>query len=673
MPTFKEEQKDPTSQYNPTQEEQETISHIKATYESYKEQTDKLRDDWKEIYEVWKLHLDDSEYPWRSKLVIPVLFWSIETLAPKLLSSSPTLNAKAVGEEDELKADFVAKFLDFQWRNTMDMRRRLNAMVKSMLAYGVGIAKIYWKTDTINIENTKTTKGKQKKVKKEKKVIYDDPMFEVKSLFDVYLDPKVSDLQDSEYVIDYFEKSKKELTAQKDIYKNLDKVVGTTDTSLNSDNLTTSRSVDFVDLASSQGGPEKVRCIEAWSRDRVVTLADIDAAPVIIRDIPNPYQHGRKPFISMHCYDSPEFSRFYTQGIGSVLKDLQTGINTTANQTIDNINLIINKMYKIRRGSNLDRKQLISRPGGFIEVDDLREDLEELKTTNISSSAQFLMEQFMGWAQNTSGATDLLRGMGGTSTATGLSIEDKNANSRMSILQGNVEDAINKAGKMILSLDQQYIQNTRTIRIFDEDIREDVFIKFGEKELDGEFDIEINSDSTVQTSKEVMNKQLLDGIQIFGNDPSFGLKKSNASKLWFKNAGFTDLNEIVKTDNELKDESRAAEQAESQAQAGPPEDKRAIQIATEENERLAAGERVPPYPQPTPDHVQVHMPLQELPNASEHIQAEMDIIEGGGVPTQGQGPPPQEGQGQAPPAPDTGAGLTMEDQVRSAFAPVTQR
>lgn len=568
---MKAEKQTPT--YTPSEKDKQTVKHVMSVFESYKKQSEQYRDDWEKIYEGWRLHLRSNDYPWRSKVYIPLMFWTIETIAPKLLSDNPTISAKAVGEEDELKAEFISKFLDQQFRRTMKMRSKLLTTVKSMLAYGRGIAKVYWETKTVG-GGKKAIKGQ----KNTKRVVYDDPIYEPKSIFDVYVDPKVDHIQESEWVIDYYEKSYNELMKQDDIYKNLKYVKGFEGLSLKDDNNRTQSSVDHLDLSSSASGPKKVKCIEAWCSDKVVTIADIDQEPVLLREMPNPYKHGMKPFVSLKCFDSPEAQRFYTQGFGHILKDIQAGINTTANQTIDNANLVINKMYAIRRGANIDRKQLIARPGGMVEVDDLS-DIKEMRTSDISGSSKYLMDQFLYWAQNTTGATDLLRGLSSSATATGLSIQDKNAQSRLTILQANVEEFISEIGKMILDLDQQYIQNTRSIRIFDEQFREEFYILFSEGSLDGEFDIEIESDSTVNIDKAVLNKQLLDSISLFGADPSFGLDKKAVARRWYKNAGFSDIDELLPQKEE--------EQPENTQEAPLPEQGRAEGIELQDQVRSA--------------------------------------------------------------------------------------
>ena len=643
-----------TPVYQPTDEESTLISSVIETYEAYADQTQGLRSDWEDIYKAWQLYLDDSKYPWRSKLYVPLLMWTIETITPRLISNYPSISAKGVEKEDDVKGKFISKFLDFQFRNTMDMRKKLMQATKSMLLYGVGIGKITWETRTREYQKKKKFLKVLKYQKKVKETLYDDPVFEPCSIFDIYTDPKSPTLAESEWVIQRFEMNLSELKKKTKIYENLEYVTAA-DTLNENDGGETSSTLDSVDLSSSsKSGSKKVVLLEAWSNDRVVTIANPDNGGVLLRDMENPYEHGMKPFIEMHCFDSPEPNRFYTPGVGTVVIDLQHGLNTTANQMIDNINLSINKMFKMRRGANINRAELVTRPGGVIQVDDLQ-DLQEFQVQSIDTSAKYLLDTYLYWAQNTTGATDLARGLDVRGTATEASIQDKNTNTRFSLLQTAVSEFIAQAGKMILKLDQQYIQNTRTIRIFDDEWRKDVYIYFGEGELDGDFDLEVQADSTVLMDKAVMNKQLLDSFGIFGRDPEVRLNKQEAAKRWYENAGFNDVDSLF-----------MEEQTQPQGQPGIPQGapqqggEDLVALAEQENQRMLQGEELPPTEGATPEHTQVHAQMQDNPIIAKHMDGEMDAMEG-----QGQAP-------QAMQAPQTGAGLSMEDQVRSAYSPVSQ-
>ena len=686
MKKFLGEQEDKhIKSYSPKVKEEKVIQSVIKTYEAYEDNSQEYRSEFEDIYKAWRLYLDGSRYPWRSKLFIPVIFWTIETIAPRLLSDYPTWKGKPVGPEDEIKADFVSKLLDFQCRNTMDMRKKLIQTAKSMLLYGKGIGKIYWKTEQREYSKKKKFLKVFKYQKKHKEVIYDDPVYEPCSVFDVYVDPKVNDIKDSPWVIHRFEMDVDELKKKDKIYDNLEYIKGSSEFLGKNDANASSSTIDAVDFKSSgESGTKKTIVLEAWSNDRVVTLGDAEGKAVLLRDIPN--DRGEKPFVSVSCFDSPEANRYYTPGIGKILLDIQAGINTTSNQMVDNINLTINRMFKIKRGANIDRQQLISRPGGAIEMDEM-DDLQELRMNDSTAPAKYLMDQFLYWAQNTSGATDMMRGLEGGDTATQASIQDKNANNRMSILQNNMEEYVSDVGRMVLRLDQQNIQDTRTLRIFDEQDRQDVYVTFEDgQELNGEFDIEVLADSTQATDKTVLNKQLLDSIELFGKSPEFGLKLNNIARRWYENAGFDRIDDIVKTENEANQSMMQEQAAQGPQQGMPPEQGPPPQeqgpdmaaLADEENQRMMQGEQLPPTEGATPEHTMVHEQFMQQQGGNElidmHAEGETQAMEA----MMGEGqqqPPPLPMQGPLPQGSGStqrAGGLSYTDQVKSAYSPINQ-
>jgi hypothetical protein len=73
--------------------------------------------------------------------------------------------------------------------------------------------------------------------------------------------------------------------------------------------------------------------------------------------------------------------------VPSLVKPLQDGINAIENQRNDNVMLVLNKRWKVKRGTNVDTASLIRNvPGGVTSVDNM-EDVEEIQWQDITQSA----------------------------------------------------------------------------------------------------------------------------------------------------------------------------------------------------------------------------------------------------------------------------------------------
>lgn len=72
-------------------------------------------------------------------------------------------------------------------------------------------------------------------------------------------------------------------------------------------------------------------------------------------------------------------------GIG---KDLQTEANEIVNQRLDNVKLVLNKRYVVRRGSNIDVDSLLRNvPGGVSMAGNVEQDLREIDFQDVTQSA----------------------------------------------------------------------------------------------------------------------------------------------------------------------------------------------------------------------------------------------------------------------------------------------
>jgi hypothetical protein len=81
----------------------------------------------------------------------------------------------------------------------------------------------------------------------------------------------------------------------------------------------------------------------------------------------NPYKHGKLPFIHQSTEPLPREPQ--GMSVAQLLEDHQHELNTSANQLIDAVNMIINRMYKARKESGLTDSDFVSRRGGVVWLD----------------------------------------------------------------------------------------------------------------------------------------------------------------------------------------------------------------------------------------------------------------------------------------------------------------
>lgn len=75
---------------------------------------------------------------------------------------------------------------------------------------------------------------------------------------------------------------------------------------------------------------------------------------------------GEPPIYKMDYI--PVQGQFYGRGIPEMLDHLQLVINETVNQRIDNVALVMNRMFAVVEKAVVDRKDFVSKPGGMIRI-----------------------------------------------------------------------------------------------------------------------------------------------------------------------------------------------------------------------------------------------------------------------------------------------------------------
>lgn len=97
-------------------------------------------------------------------------------------------------------------------------------------------------------------------------------------------------------------------------------------------------------------------------------------------------KNGERPIVI--GFSTIEAFRNYPAGDVEQVSTLQEEINTIANQRLDNVKLVLNKRYYVRRGSQVDLEALMRNvPGGGVMVNDPEKDIKTVDTSDVTSSS----------------------------------------------------------------------------------------------------------------------------------------------------------------------------------------------------------------------------------------------------------------------------------------------
>lgn len=412
-----------------------------------------------------------AEFTGRSNLHIPRTYEEIDTLRSRIIKTifatrpyvdfvpRPSgyvpdgIEAKQYIEMLEAKAKIAASKVD----NQLDgMLPAMYDFVTSLMIYPAAINAVGWKYETRIIKETvqqpvyepvynpdaginiDTVTGYEDKEVLNEVIVYDDNEIKNVDFFDFWPDPRGTNLDNMRFCFHREWLTKDEL---KDYLTWMEKVKAGTvfwpddwdsiaGAGVNIEDGRISRqAVIGLQAETEQGYWEKpsdgylYEVLHRWSKTSHSLLIN---RHTVIFEGDNPYsKHGKLPFISA-VFD-PLPGEFYGLSACALLEHLQEELNTTRNQRIDNVSFILNRMWKVRNGADIDESELISKPAGIIHVDN-PDDVTELDTKLTVGPDSYKEEEILKLdMENAVGVPGVVRGASDTNEQTATEVVTKSS------------------------------------------------------------------------------------------------------------------------------------------------------------------------------------------------------------------------------------------------------
>jgi hypothetical protein len=523
-----------------------TVEKIVKLYTGSRNYYKPVRDEWVTDYKQYQSILDidttNDYYKWRSKLFIPATARAVDGLLPDLLltlfGSDPFFEIAPREASDVPQADIQTALLSFQFGNC-DFFNKSFTYLKQMAMYGTTFGKVFWKKETAvdNIEiDVPQEDGTTKMVKIPKEeVLFDQPYFEPIDLFSLFVSKSATSLKDT-WVIHRDEKSIKEMK-EAGVYKNIKEL----ETEILSDKASGKYEEEVRKWTKGlsgayndeEGDDRKVELLEYWNLDRTKTMT-IAGQRVMVRELrDNPYGSKYDPFVSSSLWTNP-FELLGT-GVPKKCRDLQAQINSEVNQRLDNRNLRQNVIIKVRRGANINTRNLISRPGGVWLTDDMTA-LEVVNIPDISSNSSFMEENTLEQkCEEITGVTRYATGSGasGDRTATEASILTKMSSKSFALHLKQLEETfIKPVLRKFLYLNSRFMEREEFVRVTGQSGGYD-FIKVTPQDV-----IKTNYDLVAKGSSELTDKnmkvqQMVNFMGMIAQDPAMqGFKSQLTRRIW---------------------------------------------------------------------------------------------------------------------------------------------
>ena len=566
--------------------------------EGYRSQYDQKAIDYYKLYRGYRNKLPEA-LKGRSNLHIPMVYEHVDTWRSRLLknffgSARPWIEfipqpreGEEVTNANDQKARIAAALTDMQLEKN-NVTTLFYDWFTCLLVFPAAIASVGWRKETkkrkkkepltLNMFGIQIPTSILRIVDKEE-TIWDDNEIQMVDFFDFWPDPRGTDVDSCRYVFQREWVTKPELQAKLDLWKaagtgtvtdpDWEELKGTSDP--NEGRYDRMSAVGFGPTGT-ESSDEKFPMYELlhyWTDDEHRIIVNRQQS-VFYGD--NPYWHGKKPFIR-GTFD-PLPNEFYGMSAVALIEHLQHELNTTRNQRIDNVSMVLNRMWKAKDGADIDDSQLVSRPHGVIWVANM-DDLTPLETPDVTASSYNEEAKIRQDAENALAVPSVVRGVDSPSseTATEVATKSSNASIRFDTKMTLFEDMGIKRLINLMDLNnQQFYTKPRLVKIFDEE-QAMSWQQADPTDIIGEWDYRPAGSATDPASnKEIRRQQLMQLAEYAAKTQSPYIKRMEIEKELVRSFDLRNPEKFVKTEEELQQEQlqqmmAVQQQQEQQAQA----------------------------------------------------------------------------------------------------------
>lgn len=500
------------------QRKEELTGYVKSFYRAswdwrsmrYHAQWDKFDRNYHSLYDPVLL---GRKEPWQSHMFVGVTVQNVETICSQIyktmMAPNPPIEVEAGPDGDPLQAELIQDAEAFEMHKAKFDLAFYDSL-KEAIRYGSGFVKLYWD----KVEDTRKRKvpltqnpqdfiaglapeqlnGQQPMppmpmqgygLQNTKVLLRNQLCAEYVHIRNIFPEPNTVDWgkfihrQKMPYgwIMDNIKKGK-----FFDVSQDLEGV--TEGERFEDDQRTSKADRKFIDLTRIWSKYEKLHTIwELWApiprkwiefdipdgpdaEELVPAKVLIASGAWLLSSEESPIPDGKGPIAKMDYIRTGEP---YGKGIPELIMDEQDEINEIRNLRVDNVNLIMNKMMAVFEKAIVNRKDLISQPGGMVRLkdnvtDDIRKVITPIEFPDVSQSSyketmeiERQIQERTGASRVTLGSSNAIRDT--NQTLGGMELLKQMFNERIAALGMVIESQFMiDCAERIYSLIYQYLQ-----------------------------------------------------------------------------------------------------------------------------------------------------------------------------------------------------------------------
>lgn len=448
----------------------------------------------------------------RSKENTNKLRTEVSYIVPSIFSGQPEMEVEGVGEEDKDIAKIYEKIINYRFDTIPQFYEKIESWVKQSCVFGTSLLKVLWRFETKdNGDGTATP-------------ITDEPDIEVPNILDCFYNPIISSVNGQNSIIF------RSVLSVDDVKKNpiydytdemgklnREKIESKGKTETDQYNSSNQIGSDKIDIKSASEGTIEV--YERISNDRIQTVVD-GKERLLLRDRANDY--GMINAVKLLHEPNAIPNRFDGFGVGHNTLGIGKLINKLKNKMIDNVSLTNNIFTFFTKGTKIDKRQLVVKPGGGCEVDTQGKPISEViqfaQFPDILPGAVQLQNSLEDDHKRASGANDLLQGSASNKTLGQDEIASTYSSNRFELINRRFKHALADVAEMILKMELQNLQSpdAAILRIFPEELRMQIFQLLINERENVKYNIKVKGSTNVAKNKDMQIKQLTEAYAMFG-------------------------------------------------------------------------------------------------------------------------------------------------------------
>jgi len=567
---YEEEQPEQSEPIETKKSEKEIVDRVLKLKKQYEQATQDSRKEFSEIFSVYMGKTDEVQStPYDTKDDIPKLRTEVAYIVPSIFSGEPEVELLPVGDEDVALSKIYEKMVNHRFRTIKNFNAKIEAWVKQSVVFPASEIRVLWKFLT----EKKKEVGPDGKEYEYEEPIVDGPDVEVPNHMDVYFNPIISEVADqpcmifrSVLTIDQVKEDPMYDYVNENGVRNAD-LVEESGKATDTNNSSTLGTTDIPN-AQQDAMSGMVEVFELVDDDRIQTVAN----GKLLRDTENPY--GFINCVKLIHEPNAIPNRYEGHCMGTNTLSLGKMFYKMFNQISTNVKLCNNPMSIGKKGSVPNKAQLVSKPGGHVEVKGdgpISDNFQWLQFPDVKSGAIELLAKIDDEHKRASGANDLVQGAASNDTLGQDELAQTNVSIRFELIVRRFKDALAKVAEMMLKMELQNLQSPEAeiLRIFPQELREQIYqVLIAEKDT-VKFNVRIKGETNVARNKDQASKRK---VELFNLSQNFLTDKEKRAFLRdiAEEQGMKNIDSLIGETNPIMEQQEQMQLA--QGQMGMPQE-----------------------------------------------------------------------------------------------------